>query len=83
MAVEEFAEPGGREVILGLLPSSVRSAIRRDRRSRLDTISIISTCWRRPGALRKLAEAVLFCAEGSPEAERAYGLIVEVTGHPA
>jgi hypothetical protein len=80
LAVEEFVEPQGREEILGLLRIGVRAAIPRHSRPRLDTISILRVCARRPGALRELAEAVLLCAGGGPEAERVHGLIVEMTG---
>lgn len=73
--VEEFMEPNGREEILGLLRPVVRGAIARHSRPRMDTISIVRTCWRRPGALRELAEAVLLCAGGGPQAERAHHLI--------
>lgn len=79
LAVEEFVEPRSREEILGLLRIGVRAAIPRHSRPRLDTISILRTCARRPGALRELAEAVLLCAGGGPEAERAHGLIVEAS----
>ncbi|MDT9695773.1 effector-associated domain 2-containing protein [Streptomyces sp. P17] len=79
LAVEEFVEPQGREEILGLLRIGVRAAIPRHSRPRMDTISILRTCARRPGALRELAEAVLLCAGGSPEAESAHRLIVEAS----
>ncbi|MEV0176377.1 hypothetical protein AB0I00_35355 [Streptomyces sp. NPDC050803] len=80
LAVPEFVEPHGREEILGLLRTGVRAAIPRHSRARLDTISIVRTCARRPGALRELGEAVLLCAGGGAGAERVHGLIVEVTG---
>ncbi|CCK25436.1 hypothetical protein BN159_1057 [Streptomyces davaonensis JCM 4913] len=77
LAVEEFVEPQGREEILGLLRIGVRAAVPRHSRPRLDTISILRTCARRPGALRELGEAVLLCAGGSAESERVHRLIVE------
>ncbi len=79
LKVEEFVEPQGREEILGLLRIGVRAAVPRHNRPRLDTISILRTCARRPGALRELAEAVLLCAGGSAEAELAHRLIVEAS----
>ncbi|MEU9733143.1 hypothetical protein [Streptomyces sp. NPDC048002] len=80
LAVAEFVEPQGREEILGLLRVGVRAAIPRHARPRLDTISILRTCARRPGALAELAEAILLCAGSSPDAEAAHRLIVEVSG---
>ncbi|MBC2902427.1 effector-associated domain 2-containing protein [Streptomyces cupreus] len=79
LSVEEFVEPQGREEILGLLRIGVRAAIARHSRPRMDTISILRTCARRPGALRELAEAVLLCAGGSPQSEHAHRLIVEAS----
>ncbi|MGV9455537.1 effector-associated domain 2-containing protein [Streptomyces sp. NPDC003635] len=76
LAVEEFVEPHGREEILGLLRIGVRAAIPRHSRPRLDTISILRTCARRPGALVELAEALLLCAGGSAEAETAHRLLI-------
>ncbi|WP_261720234.1 hypothetical protein [Streptomyces sp. FZ201] len=77
LAVGEFVEPQGREEILGLLRIGVRAAIPRHTRPRLDTISILRTCARRPGALQELGEAILLCAGGSAEAERAHRLLQE------
>ncbi|MFE0254076.1 hypothetical protein [Streptomyces sp. NPDC059010] len=77
LSVDEFIDPHGREEILGLLRIGVRAAIPRHSRPRLDTISILRTCARRPGALQELAEAVLLCAAGSPEAERTHRLITQ------
>ncbi|MFI9766348.1 hypothetical protein ACIHJG_05710 [Streptomyces sp. NPDC052415] len=79
LAVPEFVEPQGREEILGLLRIGVRAAIPRHSRPRMDTISILRTCAHRPGALQELAEAVLLCAGGSPEAEAAHRLIVQAS----
>ncbi|MER6676608.1 hypothetical protein [Streptomyces sp. NPDC000983] len=80
LAVQEFVEPQGREEILALLRVGVRAAIPRHSRPRLDTISILRTCARRPGALSELGEAVLLCAGGSPEAETVRRLIDEASG---
>ncbi|ANS63697.1 hypothetical protein SLINC_1473 [Streptomyces lincolnensis] len=78
LAVDEFVDPGAREVILGLLRPEVRAAITRHGKARMDAISVVRTCWRRPGALQELAEAVLLCAGASPEAQRLHRLVTEV-----
>lgn len=77
LAVDEFVDPVAREVILGLLRPEVRAAITRHTKARMDAISVVRTCWRRPGALQELAEAVLLCAGASPEAQRLHRLVTE------
>jgi hypothetical protein len=78
LAVDEFVDPGAREVILGLLRPEVRAAVNRHSKARMDAISVLRTCWRRPGALQELAEAVLLCAGASPQAQRLHRLVAEV-----
>ncbi|MGQ5261427.1 effector-associated domain 2-containing protein [Micromonospora sp. ZYX-F-536] len=62
LEIPEFRRPAEREEILSLLRGQVYAAIRRHNGARLDTISVVRTCLRYPGALSELVEAVRFFA---------------------
>ncbi|WP_406044539.1 hypothetical protein OG799_08690 [Micromonospora sp. NBC_00898] len=62
LEIPEFLRPNDREEILSLLRGQVYAAIRRNSGARLDTISVVRTCLRYPGALSELVEAVRFFA---------------------
>jgi effector-associated domain 2 (EAD2)-containing protein len=60
-----LATPAGRDAVLMLLSHELASAIPRLSTTRMDTMSIVSTCARYPGGLAELAEAIRFYADGA------------------
>ncbi|KAA2265120.1 hypothetical protein F0L68_05530 [Solihabitans fulvus] len=72
----------GRDLVLSQLDSEVWSAIARQRTARADVASIVRTCWRYPGALRELVEAIRFFAMGSIAMGRLDAAVAEVIENP-
>jgi hypothetical protein len=57
--------PSGRDAVLTLLRPELASAVPRMPTSRMDTMSIVTTCARYPGGLTELAGAIRFYDRGS------------------
>jgi hypothetical protein len=63
--IPHFQTPAGRDDVLMLLSRDVSGAVQRMSTTRMDTLSIVSTCARYPGGLTDLVEAIRFYANGS------------------
>jgi hypothetical protein len=70
VAVPEFANPSGRDLIIGVLRGEIGGAVVRTGATRLDAVSLVQTCRRFSGGLAELGQAVNLVAAGSPEVDR-------------
>ncbi|GGO92375.1 effector-associated domain 2-containing protein [Wenjunlia tyrosinilytica] len=76
-----MTEPAAREQVLGLLRLEVYASVRRHPAARTDTLDIVRTCLRYPGALEELVESVRFFANGSAAIEQVDAAAAELMNH--
>jgi hypothetical protein len=79
-SVPAFANPSGRDLIIGLLRGEIGAAVVRTGATRMDAVSLVQTCRRFAGGPEELAQAVNLVAAGSPEADRLIKVINELLG---